>query len=54
MRHIGRQNDFRTKNANTIGFYQYQRILDRCAFAHCKIGIRRSTATDYKEKSLLQ
>ena len=32
-------------------FIQNQRILDRCAFAHCKIGIRRSTATSYKEKS---
>ena len=24
------------------------RLLDRCAFAYCKIGIRRSTANSYK------
>ena len=48
---IERQNDFCTKNANKRFFIQNQRILDRCAFAHCKSGIKRSTATRYKEKS---
>ena len=34
----------------TIAFYPKSEILDRCAFAYCKIGTRRSIATSYKEK----
>ena len=33
----------------TIFFLQNLRILDRFAFAHCKISIRRSTATSYEK-----
>ena len=49
MRHIERQNYFWTKTANNRVFFLIQnlRILDRCAFMHCKI----ATATSYKEKS---
>ena len=32
-------------------FIQNLRILDKCAFAYCKIGIRGSTATSYKNLS---
>ena len=34
----------------TIAFYPKSEILDRYAFAYCKIRTRRSTATSYKEK----
>ena len=41
-----------TQKCQQYFLIQNLRILDRCAFAHLKIGIRRSTATSYKEKSL--
>ena len=43
---------FEPKLPTKVAFIQNLRTLDRCAFTHCKIGIRRSTATSYKEKSV--
>ena len=40
-----------TQKCQQYFLIQNLRILDRCAFAHCKIGIRRSTATSYKKKN---
>ena len=50
MRHIKRKNEVWSKNANITFFIQNLTIFDKCAFAHYKIEIRRSTATSYKEK----
>ena len=50
MRHKKRQNEFEPKMP-TIGFIKNLRILDKCEFAHYRIGIRTSTANSYKEKT---